>query len=152
MACIQHLQITQNYSLIWQQFIPRRRWRSQLEAISQKRHSRKFFKWRGCIQHVQITQNQSFISQQFIPRSSSVLPVNSPYLKNNAVENLLDVAVAFSTFKCPKISHSFDKSLSPGGGRRIIISSCFFPNLTLLTLFGKTYNSKWAFYCGKAIK
>jgi hypothetical protein len=37
----------------------------------------------------------------------------SPYLKNDAVESFLDGAVAFSTFKCPKISHLFDKSLSP---------------------------------------
>jgi hypothetical protein len=58
-------------------------------------------------------------------------PVKSPYLKNDVVENFLDSAVAFSTFKCPKISHLFDKSLSPGGGRGIMLSPGFFPNLTL---------------------
>jgi hypothetical protein len=54
------------------------------------------------------------------------------YLKNDAVENVLDGAVALSTFKRPKISHLFDKSLSPGGSREIMLSPGFFPNLTLL--------------------
>jgi hypothetical protein len=31
------------------------------KPISQKRHGRKFFKWRGWIPQVQISQNQSFI-------------------------------------------------------------------------------------------
>jgi hypothetical protein len=35
-------------------------------------------------------------------------------------------------FKLPKISHLFDKSFSPGGGRGILLSPGFLPNLTLL--------------------
>jgi hypothetical protein len=57
-----------------------------------------------------------------------VLPVNRPYLKNEAVEIFLDGAVAFIKFLCPKISHLFDKSLS--------LSSV--PNLTLLNVAMKT--------------
>jgi hypothetical protein len=58
------------------------------------------------------------------------LPGKSPYLKNHAVEIFLDCAVAFSTFKCPKISRVFEKRLSPSGGWGIMLSPSFFPNLT----------------------
>jgi hypothetical protein len=38
----------------------------------------------------------------------------------------LDGAVVFSMFKGPKISHLFDKSLSPGGGKGDHVISLLF--------------------------
>jgi hypothetical protein len=61
-------QIAQIQSFTWQQFIPRCRFSSKSEAVSQKRHGRKFLRWRSSVQHIQMSQNQSFIWQKFIPQ------------------------------------------------------------------------------------
>jgi hypothetical protein len=79
------------------------------------------------------------------PPVKRAFPVKSPYLKNDAVENFLDGAVGSSTFKCHKVSHLFDKSLSPGGGRGIILSPGFFPNLTSLITNGSVHFNSQTF-------
>jgi hypothetical protein len=101
--------------IFWQKkSIPRHRGRSKSKAVSQKWHSRIFLNGGGGFLRVKLPKISCLFDNN-LSLGVGGLQFKSPYLKNDAVENYLDGAVASSKFKCPKISLLFDKNLSPGG-------------------------------------
>jgi hypothetical protein len=96
---------------------------SQSEATSQKTAQNKISLMVGMHSACSNYPKSVVYLTAIYPPAYLALPVNSPYLKNGGVEIILHVAVVFSTFKCPKISHFFDKSVSQRHYKQLTTSS-----------------------------